>query len=109
MPCSINASTWSAVTTRGLDTILPLPSSSRAVSSRFRNWVLALLNRIREKAPTWAVPMPAAGRLTLWASFRKSGVDDVWLVWKPLSVIRPPRLKRGLLPPRTRCPTSEPR
>src|SRR6266478_7713689 len=34
VPCSISASTWSAVSTRGLAMILPLPSASSAESSR---------------------------------------------------------------------------
>ena len=36
VPCSIVASTLSAVITRGLEMILPLPSACSAESSRFR-------------------------------------------------------------------------
>jgi hypothetical protein len=44
VPCSISALVWSAVTTRGLETILPLPSASSADSSRLRKRLAAELN-----------------------------------------------------------------
>ena len=44
VPCSISALTWSAVTTRGLETILPLPSASRAEISRFKKRLAVALN-----------------------------------------------------------------
>jgi hypothetical protein len=48
--------TWSAVTTRGLETILPLPSASSADSSRFRKRLAAALNSDSAKV---AAALPA--------------------------------------------------
>jgi hypothetical protein len=63
-PCSMLAFCWSAVTTRGLDTILPLPSDSIADSSRFRNRLAAALNRTAQRGRRRAQPAVLAGRFT---------------------------------------------
>src|SRR3974390_2790898 len=45
------ASVWFAVTTRGLEMILPLPSDSRALSSKFRKRVMPALNSDKANDP----------------------------------------------------------
>ncbi|MNC86050.1 hypothetical protein D3C83_16770 [compost metagenome] len=68
VPCSMVASTWSEVITRGLETILPLPSACSALNSRSTNFVRLGLNRIIENT----LP-PAAGRFTLRLPVEKLG------------------------------------
>src|ERR1051326_3868674 len=65
VPCSINASAWLAVSTRGLAMILPLPSDSSAEISRLRNRVRALLNSRKLSDPALNAFRPAAGKLVL--------------------------------------------
>src|SRR3954464_9700482 len=57
------ASTWSAVSTRGLAMILPLPSASRALISRFRKRVSCVLKRMKENWPALKPFKPAARML----------------------------------------------
>src|SRR6266850_568442 len=61
VPCSISASTWSAVSTRGLEMILPLPSASSAEISTLRIRDSEALNSTKENCPAWKVLRPAAG------------------------------------------------
>src|SRR6185295_6626762 len=63
VPCSISASTWLAVITRGLEMILPLPSASRAVSSRLMNRFRPALKSVKANDPAVKLFRPAAGRL----------------------------------------------
>src|SRR3954453_2860049 len=67
-PCSMIASTLSAVMTRGLEMILPLPSDCSAVISRFKKRVAAVLNKVSAKAPAALPAIAGAGRLTLYES-----------------------------------------
>ena len=60
----MDALVWSAVTMRGLDTNRPLPSASRAESSRFRKRLAAALNREMAKLEGVKPPCPTAGRFT---------------------------------------------
>src|SRR3972149_5002526 len=64
VPCSIVASTWSAVITRGLEMILPLPSACNADTSRLRKRDNASLNKITENTPGTLPARQPAGRLT---------------------------------------------
>ena len=79
VPCSMVASTWSAVMTRGLEMILPLPSACSAVSSRFRNFVAASLNSTIENAPGLAPASPGTGRFTDSESVN-AGAEATWPV-----------------------------
>jgi hypothetical protein len=54
------------VITRGLEMILPVPSSSSADSSRLRKRLAAEENRLTARLPAWAPLMLDAGRLTNW-------------------------------------------
>src|SRR5882672_8866136 len=74
LPCSIEALTLSAVTTRGLEMTLPRPSSSRADTSRFSTLETALLNSVRPMLPGWKPFSEPAGRFT------KFGL----VIWNPL-------------------------
>ena len=58
------ASTPSDVSTRGLETVLPLPSASIAVISALMMRVKALLKRSSENTPGLKPLRPVAGRLT---------------------------------------------
>ena len=66
MPCSISAIALSAVITRGLEMILPVPSASSADSSRFRKRLAADENRLTARLPAAAPLMAPAGRLMNW-------------------------------------------
>src|SRR6266850_2945057 len=77
VPCSIVASTLSAVMTRGLEMILPLPSACRAVISRLRNFDIASFIRISENCPGSTPPRPGAGMLVESPSVKKSGVPEI--------------------------------
>ena len=92
MPCSISASTWFAVTTRGLEMILPLPSLSSAVISRFRNFVAALLNSTSENWPACApLSTGVAGRLIMFAAGNAgSGCVSMLVLVAPVTFARPP-------------------
>src|SRR6185312_1683788 len=64
VPCSMMALVWSAVTTRGLDTTLPLPSDSSAEISRFSILDTLELNSEIAKAPGELLSFDVAGKLT---------------------------------------------
>ena len=65
VPCSIVASIWSAVMTRGLEMILPLPSACSAETSRFRKRVrLVVEQQDHENTPGLRSGEAGAGRLT---------------------------------------------
>ena len=61
----MRALVWSAVTTRGLEMMLPLPSASSADSSRFRNRLAVAPNNDSAKVAALAPPKAVvlAGRL----------------------------------------------
>ena len=65
-PCSMRALIWSAVITRGLETMLPLPSASSADSSRFRKRLAVAPNSESAKVAADAPPndVVLAGKLT---------------------------------------------
>ncbi len=104
MPCSISASTWFAVTTRGLEIILPLPSLSSAVISRFRNFVAALLNSMSENCPACApVSVGVAGRLIMLACGKLGiGLVSMLVLVAAFTFARPVAVETGdVTPPPT--------
>ena len=90
VPCSIIASTLSAVMTRGLDMILPLPSACNAEISRLRNLVNAEFISIRENCPDATPPRPGAGMLEKSESLTKSASSEIWPVREPVDARPPP-------------------
>src|SRR5512134_1260662 len=97
VPCSMVASTWSPVMTRGLEMILPLPSACSAVSSRLRNFDEPSRNSDSENAPGFAPASPGTGRFTESESVN-GGAVAIWPVWKPGSVSWPPARARTAVP-----------
>eukprot|EP01022_Parablepharisma_sp_SALTPOND_P033114 TRINITY_DN881_c1_g1_i23.p1 TRINITY_DN881_c1_g1~~TRINITY_DN881_c1_g1_i23.p1 ORF type:complete len:1292 (+),score=465.19 TRINITY_DN881_c1_g1_i23:16524-20399(+) len=82
-PCSIRAACWSAVTRRGLETILPRPSASSADSSTLRKRCAAALNRVKAKLPG-ALPSVALARRSSAGSRRyRPGTGAVWPLSSP--------------------------
>ena len=76
VPCSITASTWSAVSTRGLEMVLPLPSASSAEISRFRK----RLDAAPKIDPAWKLPADYGykyGRSPFAPSLARTSVEGV--------------------------------
>ena len=97
-PCSISAFCWSAVTTRGLDTTLPLPSASSAEISRFRKRLDAAPNS--DSAKVAAIEAVGAGGRQIDEG-RVGEVDAgraVCSVCAPMAFMLPPTAS-WLLPP----------
>src|SRR3974390_852551 len=81
------ASVWFAVTTRGLEMILPLPSDSRALSSKFRKRVMPALNSDKANDPGCAfVVVRVAGKFTDIKSLGFCGWGTVAVVVIPGTV-----------------------
>ena len=101
VPCSISASTWSAVSTRGLEMILPLPSASSAESSRLRKRVSGAVEQDERELPGGEGVQ--AGRRQV--DDRSTSVGNAGAVaaccpvWNPVSSRLPPTMKRGLFCP----------
>src|SRR5882672_12072030 len=107
----MSASTLFAVMTRGLDMILPLPSASRAESSRLSAPVRRLVIRRASDPAAAAFPTGAAGRFTLrfcgvlvltfepggGNRFGKSSSVPVWVTATPFVVLVPMGLGPVLL------------
>ena len=82
----MSAFTWSAVMTRGLETILPLPSASSADSSRFRKRLAAEPNSDSAKVAALAPPrlLALAGRFTNCELVKSIGPER-WPVCTPMA------------------------